>query len=164
MLLLLAFVAGCAIAPGVGPVHKSPTTILVLGAPNAAAIGRYGPTAGHPPLEAEQQVTITDPGTVSKLVADANSLPMVPLGTVSCPADDGSYYQLRFVYGDGDRRTLHVGRQGCQGVGFAETSDRYIAWSLTDPRLLRDLDALFPLSAMTERVEAQQPSVNRPKR
>jgi hypothetical protein len=51
-----------------------------------------------------------------------------------------------FSFSNGDRRTLFAERNGCQGVGFEESSYRSsipVAWSLSDHRLLNDLDALF---------------------
>jgi hypothetical protein len=116
---------------------------LVPGRPSAVTVARYGPTAGFPPLPPEKVITNTYASTVARLVRDVNSLPAFPPGTISCPFDDGSYYQVEFSYADGGSRTLHVERRGCQGVGLAELPQHSVAWSATDPRFLNDLDALF---------------------
>ena len=126
-----------------GSLRNPPKATLVLGTPNAVTVARFGPTAGFPPPPPDRVVTETNSSTVSRLVIDASSLPLFPSGTINCPFDDGSYYQVRFSYADGDSRSLHVERRGCQGVGFAERPDYSVAWSATDPRLLNGLDALF---------------------
>jgi hypothetical protein len=126
-----------------GSLRNPQKATLALGTPDAVTIGRYGPTAGFPPRLPERVITETNTATVARLVTDANGLPVFPSGGRSCPFDDGSYYLVSFSFADGDRRSLHVERRGCQGVSFAERPDYSVAWSLTDPRLLNDLDALF---------------------
>jgi hypothetical protein len=106
-------------------------------------VARYGPTAGFPPLPPEKVVTTTSAATVARLVRDINDLPALPQGTIGCPFDDGSYYQVQFAYTNGGSRTFHVERRGCQVVGLAELPQHSVAWSVTDPRFLNDLDALF---------------------
>ena len=124
---------------------------LVLGDPNAVKVARYGPEptgvkAGTNPWSPDATATVTDRRTVSSLLQDANNLPVFPSGNFSCPSNDGSHYEVQFYFANGDRRTLFADRTGCRGVGFQEAasgSNVSIAWSLTDPHLLNDLDALF---------------------
>jgi hypothetical protein len=143
MLMALAVVIVGVVGIFFGSLRNQQKAVLVLGTPNAVTVARYGPTAGFPPRAPERVVTETSSATVARLVTDANSLPLFPSGTIHCPFDDGSYYQVGFSYADGDSRTLHVQRRGCQGVGFAERPDYLVAWLARDPRLLNDLDALF---------------------
>ena len=73
----------------------------------------------------------------------SSQVPVVPSGGYSCPFDNGSHYEVQFSYANGDRTTLYVARHGCQFVGLDDNSGTAHAWSMTDSRLLNDLDALF---------------------
>lgn len=145
-------VTGCLVVAGVigflvGSLRSPATATLVLGTPIKVTVARYaaGPVGGPAPNNQtpDSVITVTSGNQIAKLVADANSLPLFPKGTVNCPAGDGSHYQLQFSYSNGDRQTLLAERQSCRGVGFADRPDRFIASSATDSRLLDDLDSLF---------------------
>jgi hypothetical protein len=131
-----------------GWLRPVPTALLVPGTPDSVTVALYGPAPSGPggdlsSWQPEQVVMVSDGRQIAKLVSDTNSLPLFPMGNFACPNDDGSHYQVQFSFGNGDRRTLFVDRQGCQGVGFEERPNLSIAWSLTDHRLLDDLDTLF---------------------
>jgi hypothetical protein len=134
-----------------GSASSQPRAMLVPGTPDVLNVARYGPKPTGPsadttPWTADADVNVTDTKRVARMAADANNLPLFPNGNFSCPYSDGSHYELQFSFANGDRRTLFVEKQGCQGVGFADIaygSGPSIAWSMTDHRLLNDLEALF---------------------
>jgi len=66
-----------------GSLRNPPKATLVLGTPNAVTVARFGPTAGFPPPPPDRVVTETNSSTVSRLVIDANSLPLFPSGTIN---------------------------------------------------------------------------------
>lgn len=140
--IAVAVISGYAL----GSARQPGPVALIPGEPDAVTIARYGPNTSES-LGAsripERVMTVTDAKEVAKLASDANSLPAFPKGGFSCPNSDGSYYQVRFAFATGDRRTLFVERNGCEGVGFDEQPDHSVAWSMTDHRFLDDLDALF---------------------
>lgn len=148
LLVLVASLIGSGlIGFAVGSVRPQPTATFVVGSPNSVTVARFGPAPKGPTASAsytpDAVVTVSVQEEVTKLVADANNLPLVPSGAYSCPFGDGSYYRVRFSYRNGDRTTLSVERQACRLVGFDDGSGDGRAWSLTDPRFLEDLDALF---------------------
>lgn len=102
---------------------------------------RCRPTQPYGPVY-DSSVTVTDQAEVANLAADANRLPPFPKGTIYCPMDDGSHYQVRFVYTNVFVRTLFAEIKGCQGVGFQDGTS-WVASSATDERFLDDLAALF---------------------
>lgn len=122
--------------------------MLVPGAPNAVTISHYGPAPFGPGAdlntwEPDRVVTLKDRSEVGRITADVNRLPLFPRGTYNCPQDDGSHYLLKFIFTNGDSRTVFADIQGCEGVGFQDQPDNSIAWSMTDHRLLDEVDALF---------------------
>jgi len=134
----------------IGSMRYQPTAILLPGTPDAVKVARYGAKPFGPAADTtwtpDAVVTVTDIKRVALLAADANNLPPFPTGNYGCPNSDGSHYELQFSFANGDRRTLFAERQGCEGVGFEDApyeSGASIAWSMTDHRLLNDLDALF---------------------
>ncbi|MFI5091039.1 MAG: hypothetical protein ACHP7P_13365 [Terriglobales bacterium] len=149
-MLALAAIAGI-VGYMIGSTRNQPRAMLIPGTPDAVKVARYGakpfgPAADATPWTPDAVVTVTDTKRVALLAADANNLPPFPTGNYSCPSSDGSHYELQFSFANGDRRTLFAERQGCEGVGFEDApygSDESIAWSMTDHRLLNDLDALF---------------------
>lgn len=142
VLLVLAAVGGAGYF--IGAMRPPPTVTLVTGTPSAAVVSRYDSPNEPPPnnLVLNGKVTVTDAARVAKLVTDANSLPPVPSGGYACPAGAG-YYEIQFVYANGDLRTLFADRGDCRFVSLGEQPDKVVAWSMTNPRLLNDLDALF---------------------
>ena len=144
---LIALVAAGLVGAYIGSPHGQATAVLVPGAPAMVRVARYGampsgPTANDPYLP-DAVVTVSDTKKVARLAGDANSLPLIPTGDRSCPHSDGSHYQAQFLYSNADRVTLFVERQGCQFIGFDDGSNTAVAWALTDPTFLQDLDALF---------------------
>ncbi len=122
--------------------------IVITGRPDSITVSRYtGPGFGPqqsppPPVRLDGTRTITSAGEIDRILADLARLPALT-GSVACPADDGSYYELQFCYDSGDRRTVYAGRHGCEIVSFAEQRSGPSAWSIPDRHLLDDLDALF---------------------
>jgi hypothetical protein len=145
----------CLIAAGVtgwliGSMRPSATAMLIRGNPSSVTVSRYGPqpvgAAASNGWHPDRVVDVTSHGEVAKLVTDVNQLPLVPSGGYACPYSDGSNYELQFFFTNGDRRTIIAERQGCEMVGFQDDTSGtppLIAWSMTDHRLLDDLDALF---------------------
>ena len=86
---------------------------------------------------------ISDPFAISRVVGDLNDLHPYPdtgISVQSCPSSNGSQYALRFTYGNGDRWTVIIDRDGCEDVTAGGFWPRTSAFS--NPQLLRDLDAL----------------------
>ena len=145
-LVLVGMAAAATSGYALGSARQPGPVALILGKPDAVTIARYGPnTPGSlgASRNPDRVMTITDTKEVAKLASDANSLPPFPKGGFACPNSDGSYYQVRFAFKNGDLRTLFVDRTGCQGVGFDEQRDYSVVWSMTDHRFLDDLDALL---------------------
>jgi len=122
--------------------------IVITGRPDSITVSRYtGPGFGQqngppPPLRLDGMRTITSTPEIDRIVTDLARLPALT-GSVACPADDGSYYELQISYDNGDRRTLNAGRHGCEIVSFAEERTGPTAWSIPNRHFLDDLDALF---------------------
>jgi hypothetical protein len=143
-LVVVALVLSAAIGFTLGSVRdRIASGPLIAGTPNRVHVAHYGPIPRTPATSPDRAITVTSPPLVQNLLSDVNRLPKYPTVKMYCPFDDGSYYEVRFMFASGDTKALRVDQQGCQGVAFADSPDRLVAWSANDPRLLNDLDNLF---------------------
>ena len=73
-----------------------------------------------------------------------NALPPLPQRERwHCREDDGNYYELVFLYADGERSIIKIQRTGCQFVTF-EDNKRPALWATEAPPLFRKLDSFCP--------------------
>jgi len=132
---------------------------LVAGAVFTAAT-RLGPTApGQPAVPVAVVVTtynaagarliqtIHERNAITRLANDVDRLLPARNPSFGCPPDNGSRYEAVFSYRNGGRTTLIARQTGCEQVVIAGEYWGSGAWS--NPRLLEDLDALFPPSWQT---------------
>jgi hypothetical protein len=132
ILTVVGVIALSAVTFGAGlllrPSSKPTPAILVIGKPAAMTLNG---------------VSVPDPAAVDKVVRDLNELypyPDTGINVQSCPSSNGTQYVLKFTYGNGDRWTVIVDRDGCQDVTAGGVWPRTSAFS--NPQLLKDLDAL----------------------
>ena len=114
-----------------GALRPQPSADLVPGTPMAVTIEN--------PPEPVVVRTISDAGSVARLVVEVNSLPIVH-HSGSCPADNGSYFLLHFLYSNHDQWTVHVDGTGCRLVYVEGATPS--SWAL-DSRLVEDIQALI---------------------
>jgi hypothetical protein len=103
-----------------------------------AVITRLG--AGPPRSNGRATLTITDPGTVGRLVAKVNTLPTQPPGVSGCPAISTTY-QLSFGRSPTALADIIFNAGGCGGV--AVTVHGIAQPPLTDAGLTLTLAAFF---------------------
>ena len=74
------------------------------------------------------EVAVTDATQVRAAARGLCSLPKMPTGTMSCPADIGIVYHLAFSAGQRSLPPVEVDATGCQGVRGLD-SERWVARS-----------------------------------
>ena len=82
----------------------------------AIRLCRYAGLNGSPRLGLVSSRLITSAGLVAELVREFDTLPSMPPGAFSCPADDGSQIAASLRYGGGQNVTISVGLTGCRLV------------------------------------------------
>ncbi len=87
--------------------------------------------------------TIDDPSTINRLQADIDQLPPFPSGTMSCPIDFGTSYNLVFTGAGLTTETAVISAQGCRAV---KLSDGRVLWASDSTSLYNDLGAALGLS------------------
>jgi hypothetical protein len=140
--LLIGVVLGVAGAVLVTRPAQTPIPI-VFGNPSSLTV------LWHPAGGTQGPTSVTIPSSDArflKVIGDLNRLPRLPANLVTaCPSDDGSVYELLFVYPNGDRLTADVKANGCRDVSVEGAWARARAWSQSTP-LLEDLSGLLAAS------------------
>ena len=124
--------AGVSFASGLflRPAVPAPTTVVVAGTPSTMTLNG---------------VTVQGAATMTQIIGDLNALQPIHddcMSFFSCPSGTGAKYTLQFIYLNGEHWTVVIDRDGCQNVEGGGVWLRTSAAS--NPRLLRDLDALAP--------------------
>lgn len=92
--------------------------LLTLGRPDAVTIEEYGPMGKQEPPQLVRTLQVSDAGVVERLLRMLIDLQAGEArgGWTSCDLDDGSRYDLTFLYANGARQFAKVERTGCHRV------------------------------------------------
>jgi hypothetical protein len=90
---------------------RSPSIVLVAGAPTTLHLYRFEPNGPLPEL-GHGEMVVFDRLVIARITSEVNRLPAFPRPGRDCPSI-GSIYQLAFDYSNGDRTTIEIGPPPC---------------------------------------------------
>jgi hypothetical protein len=126
-----------------GSLRPEATVAFVEGTPTEVQISWFRAPLGRSGLP-DEVITVNDKNEIGKLSVQLNSLHPIRAGaTINCAYDDGSNYQMVFLYGNGDRLTIRVDAKGCQDV----SAFGVVKASAANAGVLTELRRLIPSSA-----------------
>jgi len=128
------------------PCDPGPRTLVVRPDANRMVLRSFSGTNDRPAFALVATAAVIDHAALATLIRGLDNLLPYPCGTVVCPPDDGSRYQLDFNYMDGSSEELTLNEGGCRAVYFRGKSSP-VATALLAAQLLSMLAGLIESAA-----------------